>query len=202
MEVAELQKQNEALKAELEKLKKEIAENRIPSDLEGLKRNRDELLKEKKELQKRYEELLAKQEEEKKRKMEEEGKYKELLEKERAEKEKILKEKEEVLRKSNLLLAAQKHGFNTKYIKLLDDVEFDENGKIVNEEEYFNKKKEEDPILFTNTKKNVPATDAGKPKVFDKGHIFTREEVRNMDLETYKKFRDVIREQEREGLLK
>jgi len=168
-------------------------------DLEGLKKNRDTILAEKKGLQAENAKLLKKIEAAETKTLEEQNKYKELYEKE-TEKTKALTAKLETnTRMSAFNKAAAVAGMDAEYSEIFfPQAEFDDSGVLQNSEALFAKLKETKPALFSSPQKI--STDPAKPTVFKPGeHIYSREEIRNMPPEEYKKNRETIQAQECAG---
>lgn len=181
--------------------KQAVAEPKEPEvqtdELEGLKKNRDEILREKKDLEKRLKKFEAEAEERAKKEMEEKGKFKELYEKTNSD---YLSLK----RRLEFDTVAKKYSFDTDYSDVvLNRVQFDESGKIVDAEKFFNELKTERPKLFNEEKKEIPAVDTSKPKADAAkfNHIYTRKELAEMSQEEYEKLRPVIEKQQRLGLI-
>lgn len=165
--------------------------------LEGLKKNRDEILAEKKNLEKRLKKFEQEATEREKKEMEEKGKFKELYDKANS-------ELTSMKRRLEFDSVAKKFSFDTDYSDVvLNRVQFDESGKIVDAEKFFNELKTERPKLFNEEKKEIPAVDTSKPKADAAkfNHIYTRKELAEMSQEEYEKLRPVIEKQQRLGLI-
>jgi len=167
-------------------------------DLEGLRKNRDEILMEKKNLEKRLKKFETEAEERTKAEMLEKGKFKELY-------EKSTNELMTLKRKMEFDTIAKKYSFDTDYSDVvLNRVQFDDNGKFVDPEKFFNELKTERPKLFNDDmKKEIPAIDTSKPKADAAkfNHIYTRKEIAEMSDEDYKKNQQIILKQSSQGLI-
>jgi hypothetical protein len=197
-------------------------------DLTGLKKNRDDLLAEKQSLKAKYDALVTANEERETKSLEEQNRFQDLYKKSedkikelktthKAEIEKLKAEHEastgkyktqlERIQKLNTFnTLATQHGFNIEYSSYhYQDAELkwksDDNGGISlgNPDDYFKSLKEKRPSLFMN--QPTVKTDATKTTPFGtKDHIFTRQEIKNMSIEEYKKNKDAIMAQEKAGL--
>jgi hypothetical protein len=184
-----------------EDTKQAVAEPKEPEvqtdELDGLRKNRDEILREKKELEKRLKKFEVEAEERAKKEMEEKGKFKELYEKTNSE---YLSLK----RRLEFDKVAKKYSFDTDYSDVvLNRVQFDESGKVIDAETFFAELKTERPKLFNDERKEIPATDTSKPKAdaakFQ--HIYTRKELAEMSQEDYEKVKPIILKQQSMGLI-
>jgi hypothetical protein len=124
-----------------------------PGDLEGLIKKKDDLLAEVKELKRKLKQIEDQEAENKKAKLEKKGEYEELLKQVRTEKENAEKELQTERRKNALRDAAAAAKFNPKFLKLLDDAEFDEDNKLIEAEAYFEGKRQELPEAFLTDQK-------------------------------------------------
>lgn len=187
-------------------------------DLTGLKKNRDDILAEKKSLQDKYDKLIEANEKRDNEALVEQNRFKDLYEKSetkikdlktshKAEIEKLKTEHEsstnkfkselEKIQKLNTFnsLAAQ-HGFNIEYSNYhIEDPGLEwksnDNGGITlsNPDDFFKSLKEKKPALFGG--QPTVKTDATKTTPLgNKGHLYSPEEIRSMPIEKYKKLRD------------
>lgn len=174
-------------------------------DLKGLLAKRDELLKETKTLKAKLEKIESDRADADKKRLAEEGKYKELLEVERKEKEllktSLINQRKEVA----LERAAIKAGFNAKFIKLLDDAEFDDDGNLKNADQYFASKKTELPEAFGVTGSAGKFNNNSPTKTFSSNAQSVaafKQELNDMSPEDYAKNREAIRARAKEFGLK
>lgn len=172
-------------------------------DLEGLKKNRDSILKEKKALEAELKKLKAYREKEETERLEKEKKYQDLWEKEKAEKEKLLTSLKEKTQLSNLEKEARKYGFDTDYLDTIRGAEFDEEGNLTNGEDLFKGLKESKPKFFDESAESVVKIETSKTPINPgKGHTWTRAEIRALNPEEYRKYASEIKAQEQAGLVK
>lgn len=166
-------------------------------DLDGLKRNRDEILAEKKNLEKRLKKFEQEAAEREQKELEEKGKFKELYEKTHSE---LLTMKQRL----EFEKVAKKFSFDTDYSDVvMNRVQFDKDGKVVEAETFFETLKNERPKLFNDDKKEVLPVDTSKPKsdAAKFNHIFTRKEIDAMTQDEYRKHKDLILKQSAQGLI-
>lgn len=166
-------------------------------ELEGLKKNRDEILAEKKNLEKRLKKFEEEATEREKKEMEEKGKFKELYEKSNDE---LISLK----RRLGFDKVAKKFSFDTDYTDVvLNRVQFDESGNIVDADKFFSELKNERPKLFNDEKKEITPVDTSKPKADAAkfNHIYTRKEIAEMSQDEYEKVKQIILKQSTQGLI-
>jgi hypothetical protein len=195
-----------ALKARIAELETLLSNN----DVEGLKKNKDEILfdlKKAKAVNKELQAVIDKskidQDNAKKEKLKTDGELQKLLDMEKAEKEKVISEARSLKRLRNLEKIARAKGFDLDYIDAIYSlVKFDETDQIEEADSFFEKMKSEKPKFFESPKETVPATDTKKTNIFQKGHIFTRQEINQISLEDFKIHQVEIKAQERAGLVK
>ena len=213
----------EQIQAELEKLKSELADTRqerdalkaaageAPPDTEGLKKNRDAILDEKKQVEKENKALAAKlaayekeKETNQKKSLEEQNKYKELWELEKANIEKVQAQMVESQKKSafkDILISA---GLNPKFVKFalndISQIQFDESHNPVNADTFVESYKQEYPSFFNSKISTPPKTDSVQPSLTgtQQQPITTewinqqKNKIPNMTKEEYKQFQDKI----------
>lgn len=166
-------------------------------DLEGLRKNRDEILQEKKNLEKRLKKFETEAEERTKTEMEEKGKFKELY-------EKSTNELMSLKKRLEFEQVAKKYSFDTDYSDvILNRVQFDSEGKIQDAEKFFSELKNERPKLFNDEKKDITPVDTSKPKADAAkfNHIYTRKEISELSQEEYEKVKATILKQSSQGLI-
>ena len=134
-------------------------------DLEGIKSNRDAILKEKKALQRKLDALVKEQETIKTKELEEKEKWRELYEKGKTELETWKNKHKESERKRKLETICLEKGYNPKYSSLLEGVEYDEDGNVTNADTIFAQMKESDPNLFTDATGQPIKVDSKKPNL-------------------------------------
>lgn len=197
------QKIIEELKKEIEALK--AGQSGTDGDLEGLKRNRDDLLKEKKALQKKvdqYEEDRKKTEQER---MEKNNEFQELSQMLKAENEALKQEKEKLLRVTHFQTVAAEHGLSPEYTDFVfgsADIQYDDEGKPIDVQPYFESLKETKPAFFQSTGQRPLQTDRGRSNIGNSNiKPFTREQIRAMDHEEKMKNMPEIEKQMKAGLI-
>lgn len=126
------------------------------AELEGIKKNRDDILKEKRELQKRLEALETENKAREAKAAEEQGKFKELYEKAKTEAETIKTASLERIKAANLKIAAALNGFNVEYLEAIKGVEFTDDGELVDAKTFFKELKEKKPLFFTDAGNQSP----------------------------------------------
>lgn len=206
-ELAELKKKLEALSSENEALK--AAGSGTDTDLDGLKKNRDDILKEKKKFQKELESLKKAKEEADNQALIEQKKFQELYEQEKDKRESLETKLNNIVKVQNFEAAALSAGVapqSLKYVKMLmSSIDFDDDGKPLEVETVFTKLKEESPFFFQsgNTTANVPFTDSTKTNITrTSNQPYTRAQIKEMSTEEYDKNRAEIKKQEAAGLIR
>ena len=176
------------------------AEDSGSEDLDGLKKNRDSILGEKKALQKKYDALVTKVEKQEEDALTEKEEFKTLYEKEKEKNEKLQSEIVTGKQKAAFTAEALKAGMGIEYVEVIYPMaEWNESGGLVGSEALFKNLKETKPALFSEPKKTT--TDSTKAPLTKTGeHIFTREEIQDMSREDYNKNEATIKRQERAGL--
>lgn len=176
-ELENLKNQLSAMQEERDALK--AAAGEAPPDLEGLKTNRDSILHEKKQLEKKYRDLEKKLEAHEKEKdqsqkkaLEDQQKYKELWELEKQAAETIKAQMTESKKQSNFKDSLIAAGLNPKYVKYataeIDQIQFDENLRPVNASAFIETYKTEYPTFFNSQEsapQPKPITDSAQPSL-------------------------------------
>ena len=206
-ELAELKKKLADMASENEALK--AAGTGTDSDLEGLKKNKDEILKEKKKIQKELETLKKEKEDADNQALVEQKKFQELYEQEKAKREEVELKFKNVVKIQNFEAAALSAGVapqNLRYVKtLMDSIEFDEDGNPLEVEPVFTNLKEQSPFFFQSGESvvNIPFTDSTKTNLTRTSQQpFTAAQIKAMSIEEYSKNRDEIKKQEAAGLIR
>lgn len=177
-------------------------EESFEAKVAGLIKNRDEILQEKKDLEKRLKKFEADQAERDRKKLEEDGKLKELLDLERKEKEELKSQNLRIQRFITLEKTAKKLGFDEDYIDVIfKEIEWDEDNKVKDAEKFFKELKERKPKLFVDGVKEVPATGTVKPNTaaYRSDHTYTDEELGTMPMSHFIKHHETIQDQVKEG---
>lgn len=188
-ELEALKKQLAALQAENEALK--AAAPQDADGIEGLKKNRDTILDEKKKLQAKLDRLEAAAKEKETKALEEQKKFEELYQKEQVSHRETVERLAEISRKNNLTQAAAKAGMDTKYLPMLNNVEYNEDGTIKDEEALFSSVKESFPLFFEDRNPKAPDSHNGKPNILGGGgQKFTTAQFN--DPEFFEKNRDAM----------
>ena len=160
-------------------------------NIEGLVKKKDELLAELKKSQAKLKEFEDTKKKAEQADLEKKGEYEKLLEQIRAEKAELEGTVAKMKRNAALRDAAIDYKFNPKFLKLLDDAEFDDENKLLNAEAYFTKKKEELPEAFSeDIEPAKKLTGGGTPKAFKGGSKNTAElsrSLRSMSVEDFEK---------------
>jgi hypothetical protein len=170
-------------------------------DLTGLKANRDQILKEKKALQAKLDKLESDKTAAETKTLEEQKKFEELYEKQKDISDgfeaKLLEQSKRMIFNAE----AAKRGFDISYSEFFYKEAEIVDGKMSDPESYFKTLKESKPALFTGATSDLIKTDTKKTSPLgEKGHVFTRGEIRDMTAEEYKKHKEAITAQESQGL--